>query len=418
VLLGALLAPTPCAGGAFSIFEQGARGMGFGGAFTAIADDPSAVFHNPAGLAFLEGRHVYFGATLLRPKSDFVGAGPYPGEGIIETTDIRTIPFGASYYTQQVSKTLAVGMGVYAPFGLEMKWANPDAYSGRFVSLEATLRSLSLNPTLAWRVTEHLSIAGGVDVRLSTVALRRRVPNVNPFTGAVVDIAEAALSSRPGVGWGWNGGVLVKPSAALALGASYRHKVRVDYRGSAAFHQISTHSDVLDRIVAASLPVGEPAVTTSIEFPAMATAGVATRRSGWTLAADAVWFQWSTFDRVDIRFAEYPHLDDAFIEDYVDSWQLRVGLERRLSDHWAVRGGYFYDQSPAPASSVSPLLPDASRNGYALGASWSRRAIVMDAAAWYIDFEERSTQGQSREDYNGTYRSSALTFSGSIRLRF
>jgi long-chain fatty acid transport protein len=413
-----LLAAAPAIGGGFSVFEQGARGMGFAGAFTAVADDPSAIFHNPAGLAFLEGHQLYLGGTVVQPKSSFAGDAPHPGVGVAERADIPLIPLGTFYYSQPLGSTLAFGLGLDAPFGLQTRWANPDRYTGRFVSLDATLRVVSINPTLAWRIGSHVAVAGGLDARLSTVALKRRIPNLNPFTGAIVDIAEVGLSSDVGVGWGWNAGLLVKPSAGLSVGASYRHKVRIDYEGTATFRQISTQSAVLDRIVAAGLPSGSPAATTSIAFPAVATAGIAGRWRGWTLATDAARFRWSTFDRVDIHVAGYSHLDEAIIEDYTDSWQFRAGLERRFSDHFAIRGGVFYDQSPAPASSVSPLLPDADRIGYAFGWTVGGRRLTLDAAAWYFDFKERSTEGRNRDDYNGTYSNSALTVSASVGFRF
>src|SRR5215468_7489467 len=85
----ALLLPASRAFAAgFSIFEQGARGMGFAGAFTAQANDPSAIFHNPAGIAFLKGKQIYLGATLIHPSSDFTGADPFPGASVTEKGDV------------------------------------------------------------------------------------------------------------------------------------------------------------------------------------------------------------------------------------------------------------------------------------------------------------------------------------------
>jgi hypothetical protein len=81
-----LPAPTQAAG--FAIFEQGAKSMGFGGAFVAQANDPSAIFHNAAGIAFLKGNQIHLGGTAIAPKTDFTGADPYPGAGITEKISI------------------------------------------------------------------------------------------------------------------------------------------------------------------------------------------------------------------------------------------------------------------------------------------------------------------------------------------
>src|SRR5262245_10424713 len=102
-LLAALclvLAPAAAHAAGFALFEQGAQGMGFAGAFTAQASDPSAIFHNAAGVAFLKGRQLYVGGVLVNPSTDFTGADPYPGAGRLESMDTGIIPFPSAYYTQ------------------------------------------------------------------------------------------------------------------------------------------------------------------------------------------------------------------------------------------------------------------------------------------------------------------------------
>src|SRR5512145_1166969 len=78
------LRPLPASAAGFALFEQGAKGLGFAGAFTAQASDPSAIFHNAAGLAFLSGTQVYAGATMVAPRFEFTGAAPFPGPNVSE----------------------------------------------------------------------------------------------------------------------------------------------------------------------------------------------------------------------------------------------------------------------------------------------------------------------------------------------
>ena len=106
------------------------------------------------------------------------------------------------------------------------------------------------------------------------------------------------------------------------------------------------------------------------------------------------------------------------IEDYGNAWQFRAGVERRLGEHWAVRGGYHHDQTPVPAESVSPLLPDQDRSGLALGGSWFRERWQVDAGLWYLFLSPRSTEGRNRDNYNGTYDNSAITFGASLGYGF
>lgn len=417
-VLGLLLVPSLASAAGFSIFEQGGRAMGFSGAYTALAQDPSAIFYNAAGIAFLRDEQIYFGGTLVKPWSDFTGVNPFPGEGVRETGDVSLLPVPAAYYTRPFSERIVLGLGVDAPFGLRTQWANPDSFTGRYISVKADLRSLSLNPTFAIKLADRFAVGAGLDVRFSKVELVRRVPSVDPFTLKVVDIAELTLESGWASGFGFNVGLLAKPTDSLSLGATYRHKVRLDYEGDARFAQILTGNAQFDALVSASLPSGAQALTTSVEFPAIATGGAAYSWRDWTLAADVVWFQWSTFDRLQIAFSERPDLNEVIPELYDDSWQFRVGLERRLNDSWTVRGGYHYDQSPTPPASVSPLLPDASRHGAALGATWKRGRFWIDAGSWYLLFQDRSTEGLNRDRYDGTYSNSALTFGVSFGYRF
>jgi long-chain fatty acid transport protein len=133
---------------------------------------------------------------------------------------------------------------------------------------------------------------------------------------------------------------------------------------------------------------------------------------------DVNWYQWSTFDAIVLDFEGRDDLDRVIEEHYESSFQYRLGVERRLGDTVSVRAGYFFDQTPAPPESVSPLLPDSDRHGFALGASWSVGRVRLDAASWYLRSPDRSTEGRSRDRYDGTYGSSALTLGISLGYSF
>lgn len=401
-------AESPAAG--FAIFEQGARGMGFAGAFAAQADDPSAIFHNAAGIAFLKGRHVYLGGTFIRPTSSFEGAEPFPGPGVREEGDVGILVPPAGYYTQTFTDRIVFGVGFHTPFGLRTQWASPDTFSGRFLSTRAELKGFSVNPTIGYKLADRFAVGFGLDVRLSSVALQRRVPFIDPFTQRVGDAAEVQLESNTDIGLGFNAGMLAKISDTLSAGVHYRHKVKADYDGSASFVQLPTGNAQVDARLGAVLPTGSHPVRTSVEFPAIATAGVAWKPGDWTFELDVDWYQWSTFRRLDIVFTDRPDLSQGIIENYEDTLQYRAGAERRFGETWAARGGYFFDPSPAPAASVSPLLPDADRHGFALGGTWRRGRLHVDAASWLILSPSRSTEGVNRDTFEGTYKSSAVTF--------
>jgi long-chain fatty acid transport protein len=403
-------APVPLAAAGFAIFEQGARGMGFAGAFTAQASDPSAIFHNAAGIAFLKGKQVYLGGTLIRPSSTFTGADPFPGASVTEKGNTGLLVPPAAYYTHQFSERMVLGIGLHTPFGLRTSWASPQSFSGRFLSQRADLKGFSINPTIGYKLADRLAVGAGLDVRLSSVALQRRVPAINPFTQRVIDAATVDLESDTDIGFGFNAGALAKLSDTLSVGVHYRHKVKSDYTGSATFTQVATGNAQLDARLTTALPQGAQPVATGIEFPGFFSSGVAWSPGDWTFEGDVNWYQWSTFRRLVIEFTQRPELSETIAEDYANSLQFRFGAERRMGDRYAVRGGYFFDDSPAPAESISPLLPDADRHGIALGGTWRSGPFHADAALWLLFSPSRSTEGLNRDAYNGTYKSRAVTF--------
>jgi long-chain fatty acid transport protein len=414
-----VLIPSSARPAAFAIFEQGARSMGFAGAYTAQGADPSAIFFNAAGIAFLKGNHLAVGAAGIAPHGDFTGANPFPGTTVTEKGDVGLIVPPAFDFTHQFSENLVAGIGLHVPFGLKTAWQNPDTFSGRFISKQAELKGYSINPTVAYKLADRLAIGAGLDYRLSTVELQRNIAvPANPFTLQIKDVAAADLKSNTNTGVGFNIGILARPSDALSIGASYRHKVTIDYDGDATFNRISTGNAQLDALAGRLLPAGATPIKTSITFPAIASGGVAYAWSDWTIEGDFDWYQWSTFSSLPLTFTERPDLSGVIPENYKDTWQFRVGLERHINDRWAVRGGYFFDQSPAPDITVGPLLPDADRNGAALGGTWTSGRLAVDVAYWHLFFKDRSTNGVNRDHYDGTYNSSADLFSVSIRYGF
>jgi long-chain fatty acid transport protein len=403
------LVPLPLRAAGFALFEHGAKGMGFAGAFTAQASDPSAIFHNPAGIAFLRGKQFYLGDTAVMPKWSFEGANPFPGAGVSESGATNVLLPPAAYYTQAFSPRVAFGIGVFVPFGLKTEWANPEQFSGRYISQKASLGGFAVNPTVAVKLADRLAVGAGLDVRLSTVTLDRHVPVINPFTQKPVDAAAEQLDAGTNVGIGFDVGVLAKVSDSISVGASYRHQVKVDYTGTASFTPIPTGNAQLDARVQSVLPSQSLALNSSITFPAFASGGVAYHRGDWVFEADVNWYRWSSFTAIPVTFPDRPDLSGAITEDYSNSFQYRFGLEKTLNDAWTVRGGYFWDETPAPPASVSPLLPDADRNGFCLGGTWKSGSLRLDAASWFVLARDRSTAGLSRDRFEGTYKSHAFT---------
>jgi long-chain fatty acid transport protein len=330
--------------------------------------------------------------------------------------NVGATPSPAIDFTHQFSPRLVGGIGINTPFGLKSSWDSPDTFTGRFISQKAELKGFSINPTVAYKLADRLSVGLGLDVRRSSVSLASHFPLMNPFTQTVADASAVTIDSDTATDFGWNLGVLGKPTENLSFGVSYRHKVTQDYSGTATFTNLDTGNAEFNALAALRLPSGAMPATTKIVFPSILAVGVSYSWGAWIVEGDVDFYEWSTFASLPIIIEG---LDPNVVpEDYANTRQYRIGLERQIDETWAVRGGYYYDGSPAPPESVTPLLPDATRQGFCLGGSWSQGHLRLDAGAWYVSFKERSTEGVERNNYNGTYTGKAITFGLSFGYSF
>jgi len=413
-------------GAGFGLFEQGAKATAMGGAFAATADDPSAIFYNVAGIA--QQRHTSFlaGGTVINFSNEFTGDpnDPFTSGATGQYKNHTFVPPNA-YLIVPVGTNLTVGVGVFTPFGLRTNWEDP--WIGRFVSRDANIKTVSVQPSIAWQTTDgRFAIGAGAEYRRARVVLARNstlppgTTNVNPFNVRFIDVASAYLSSDWDNSWGWNAGVLFKPSSVWRIGASYRAPMTIDFKGDVTVTQIPTGNPQLDALIKPGLPPSQP-VATSIDFPSIANLGIATTAiPNWDLELDVVHTTWSRFKQLKVDFLTTPAAGFTRVQNWDDSNSFRFGANRTINPTWDVRFGLLYDRTPQPTVNVSPLLPDSDREGASFGIGWHHGPWVMDATEFALHFKKRSTMGISSADnnFNGTYRTDANLISLNLGYRF
>ena len=401
--VAAVLAPALAHAAGYSVYEQGAAALGMAGAFVASAHDASAQFYNPAALTRLTGKQAQVGGTWLSTRTSFAGVAPYPGFGTSEEMKNGNFFPPTAYWTNHVGSHWAYGVGVNSPFGLGIEWNNPDQFSGRLRVTKATLRTVSGSFDLAWAPNDHLSLAAGPNALFAKVELNN-IGVVVSGGGLPVNVVRVKLASDSKPGYGFNLAALANPWTNWRLGLVYRSKITVDINdGRATFTQIPTGNAPIDAVIAASLPANQ-AVKTQLVFPASFTWGLAWQpQPEWTYEIDGVWTGWSAFQKLPLKFSKDRSLNQDVVEDYADQYQVRVGAEHRLG-HSTYRFGYYYDQAAAPAESVSPLLPDATRHGATLGLGKVSGAWALDVYNLFLFVEKRSTESRDRDGYDGVYK--------------
>jgi long-chain fatty acid transport protein len=417
------LAASPAYPAGFQVMTQGAKATGMGLAFAGIADDPSAIFYNPAGIAWQEHFSGQGGFAILgRFNGDFTGANPFPGvgqNGSIDNTQQFLVP--NLYLVVPLTAELNFGLALDSPYGLGLRWNNPNtSWSGRFISQNAVIKTTDLNPNFSYKLFPELAIAAGADYRFSGVQLERNTAAVNPFTQSVVDVAHTKLYSNltSNGGWGWNVAAMWKPTPGIGVGASYRSKVTVNYDGTATVTQRFTGDATFDQLVTASIPLGVHPVTTQIVFPASLNTGLGFQfGGGWTLSLEADWTEWSSFQSLNIHSTDgsIPDLDRTTA--WTDSWAYRAGIEKKFGE-WALRVGYYFDNTPQPTKDVGPILSDSDRNVYTFGIGYNTPQVGLNLGAAYIDFKHRQVLTESTDNFFGTYSESAWALVGDLRISF
>jgi long-chain fatty acid transport protein len=394
--------------GGFQINEHGAKAMGMGGAFVAQASDPSAIFFNPAGIGFQKGFHAMLGATLIMPATSHTTPG-----GV--TTDMESqIFYPPNAYVTYGLEQWSFGLGFYAPFGLGTEW--PESWPGQRDAVKADLHAFYVNPTVAFRPIDCLSLGFGFSYIFSDVALTRRVgvPPLPLSTDGTVEL------DADGTSWDFSAGVLYTPTKEFSIGASYRHSAEVEYEGTATFSNMPTLT-LPPPIGAVPLAPFFPGGTgkTMIQFPNQGWLGVAvTPVEPFTLEMDVQWIRWSTYEALTIDLPVGPVFPltgrplqgpSTSVKDWFDTFMARIGGEYRW-DKIALRLGFVYDFTPQPERTTEPLLPDADRAEGTIGLGFKlTKNLGIDVAYQFLMFKDR-TLTTPPTSFPGTYESSASIF--------
>ncbi|MEF3255454.1 MAG: outer membrane protein transport protein [Deferribacterales bacterium] len=396
--ISGLCASTVLANG-FQINEQGAKALGMGGAFVAQADDPSAVYFNPAGISFLEGKQLSLGLSPIAPRATFDSDGKTTAvtkKGDIDTDgEKQTFYIPNFYYTQKIGDKLGIGIGIFSNFGLATDW--PDDWESRFTSTNAEIVTLSFNPNISYKLSNKLSIAGGVVIQKMDVTLENRVI----IGGSSPNFAEGHTKlEADSTSYGWNVGILFKPTENLSFGASYRSKIKQELEGTATTTKVSDGS-ILDK------DNGKADLT----LPDIAYIGVAWTNKTWTFELDGQWTGWSSYDKLRVDF-DTAHLTKTYIEkpkQWKDVWAIRFGTQYKLNDTVALRAGIIRDYSPISDEYLDPLVPSGDRWLYTAGIGLNFGRLTVDLAYNYLKDEDRYYDNINGDIYAGSIKVGHVT---------
>jgi long-chain fatty acid transport protein len=399
-VLGLVLVPGIAFGSGFGINEMDAKAVAMGGAFVAQADDPAAVYYNPAGIVQLNGTQVSAGVSVIIPHASFETDGNRanlspplslwggPPAGTSTSIEDHTFYIPNAYVTQKMSDRVSFGFGVFSNFGLATDW--PDDWEGRFIvgGTKADITSVSLNPVIAFRPVPQLSLAAGPVLQYVSIDLQYQVPNVlngvggTPTTAAVPE-ATAKLSGDDW-DWGWNVALLYWITDNLKFGASYRSQVQ---------HSI-TNGDVKFS------PQGVNGLTNTtgsanLTLPAIGYLGLSWSPKPFTFELDAQYTNWGSFNQLAVTFDQSIGIGPIAVngltqeKDWHSVWAYRFGAQYSLNEYFDLRAGIIYDPSPIPDKTLDPLVPSGDRWLYCVGFGTHYQKFTFDFAYNYLQDESR-----------------------------
>lgn len=381
----------------FQLLEQNLSGLGnaYAGS-AAVADNASTIYFNPAGMTQLQDREVSGGLAAIGPSfkfddqgSSFTGNLASEGEGG-EAGGWAAVPNG--YLSWALTKDLYVGVGVGAPFGLKTEY--DDRWVGAAQSIMFEVKTYNINPSVAFRVNDKVSLGLGVNwqrveaeyVRLATVG------GADSPGLAFGDLVTSTMKLDDDA-WGWNVGALFTLSPATKVGLSYRSEMKYHTKGDV---KLTSDGSVFGNATLAGLIAAgrQSDVEADLTLPDTFIMSVTQKLNDrWEMLGDVSWTGWSSIPKVDImRSSGILNGDNAQTLDteFRDTWRVALGATQTLNDAWKLKYGIAYDQTPVKGDDTRlTSMPDNDRIWFSFGAQWApNKDSKLDMGVTYIHVKD------------------------------
>jgi len=442
VLLVGIAFMVACSGiataGLMDTLGLGSKATALGGAFCAYADDPFAIYYNPAGLTqidrFTVSNGVHIAYPSIKVNSFHVDNGVYKvlgtekemeNIGLNGFADIsnkeRLVPAPHFATAYPISKNMVAGFAVYAPFGASAYWpetGNPGAYNSTFGSFTR----ITATPTISYMVNKKLSVGFGISIGATEVKAERLfyVPpevknqlqsqyNTLVRNGSQLQHKIKAAIEADGkkvvaelldtFNYSFNLGAMYRLTDKVTLGITYRSRTDVKVDGTVELEGLQESYG--------NTPNGNPILSkvdgeTEVDHPPQFQFGIRCQPSEeFSIMIDYVWTRWSITDGYTIKLS--PKLldnreEEDFTRDWEDTSQLRFGFEWISDDFLTVRCGYYFDPSPVPDDTFDFASSDVNKSVYSLGLGFNLGQLTIDTVFQYISSEDRESAASGTEN--------------------
>ena len=392
----ASLAGTAHAAG-FALIEQNASGLGNAYAGQAAsAQDASTIFFNPAGMTLLPDRQVVVAGHLIAPQAEFNGTVSAPiaigGGNGGDAGGLAFVPNG--YFAFRLTPDVHLGVGMFAPFGLKTEY--DTSWKGRIHAIESEVKTININPSIAWRASNHLSVGAGLSLQYFEATLSNATGAGNPVPVGVV--------KGDDYGWGFNLGLLWTVQEGTRVGLAYRseidHTLEGDFRVNGA--------------------VALPTAFADVTLPDSLALSVSHRMNDrLEFLADVTWSGWRNFDELRILRPDGTTLTQTD-EKWDDNYRFSLGANYRLNDKIMLRGGVAFDETPVSDTYRTARIPDEDRTWLAFGVQYrlSPKSLIDVGYAHLFVKDASLRELRSGVTLEGTYEASVDVLSAQLTHSF
>ncbi len=367
LLVAGLFSGTASAAG-FALLEQNASGIGSAFAGTAAAaQDASTVFFNPAGMTYVQGKQVVLGLDAVRPSVKFSDRGTAMPAGITarngnggDAGDWALIP--DAYFVMPIAPNLSLGLGLNAPFGPKTEY--DGNWIGRFHAIKSEIKTINVNPSVAWKVNDIVSLGAGLNYQ----RFQAELSNAVNFSAVIPGLEGRAKVKGDDSSWGYNLGAIFQVSPTTRVGIAYRSAIKFNVSGDVNFDRPVTGVGAADAAIAAATPNGP--VKVDIKMPDSLTLSAYRQLTDkWEVLGDLQWTGWSKIPRLEIYRTSGTLLSREELQ-WRDTYRIALGANYRYTTQWMIRMGIAYDQSPVGDQYRNARLPDNNRTWMSVGAQY------------------------------------------------
>ncbi|MFH2068232.1 MAG: outer membrane protein transport protein [Candidatus Omnitrophota bacterium] len=388
---------THAEGAGFQNPPQGTAASAQAGAFTAQADDATAITHNPAGLTQLSGASVLFTPAFIYPSTKYYAPG---GQTENMKESLHILP-NLYFATDLKTTNWRFGLGITTPFGQSTEWSKDGLF--RYNATFSEMKFIDVNPTIAYRVNPEFSLGLGLNYYNSSLTLKAQ--NDYSFFSSPDGSQKMAVE---GEGYGYNLGLLYKPSEKHSIGGTFRSGYSIKHTGHFSMTGIPLFLGGPDFRTPSSV---------KMNFPNMAGIGYAYRpNKRWKIETDLEWIEWSSLKNLTIDLALPAPSRQEIAKDWEDTLSPRIGIEFRPDVNWKLWAGYVYLPTSIPDRTFDPSLPDANAHVFCLGFGWEKKNFAL-ALSQELSFPEDRKIDESGP-FDGTYKTFNLITTLNIQYNF